>query len=102
MDLLVAIEPLIKGIHFFAAFVLVVSILLQPGKGGGLGAAFGVGASETLFGAQGSAKFLAKITVIGALVFLGTSMSLALVAKTQSFGGGGAPSVVETAAPPVP
>lgn len=94
IEILVMLEPVIKVVHILAAVIVVVSVLLQAGKGAGLGAAFGVGSSQTLFGAQGSGHFLSRITMAGAIVFLLTSMSLALVAKDQSLSQRG-PSVID-------
>lgn len=93
-ELLLTLSPVIKGVHVLTSIVLVVSILLQAGKGTGLGAAFGVGSSQTLFGAQGSGHFLSRVTIVGALIFLVTSMSLAFIAKDQSLGETG-PSVID-------
>ena len=55
-------QTLILSIHIFLAIALIVLILVQHGKGADAGAAFGSGASSTVFGAQGSASFLTKIT----------------------------------------
>ena len=58
-------------------------ILVQHGKGADAGAAFGSGASSTVFGARGSATFLTKITTIIALIFFITSLSLAYFASNK-------------------
>ncbi|MBI5612759.1 MAG: preprotein translocase subunit SecG [Gammaproteobacteria bacterium] len=63
-------------VHVFAALGLVGLVLLQQGRGADMGAAFGSGASQTLFGASGSATFLSRITKIFALVFFCTSLLL--------------------------
>jgi len=101
MDTVIFLEPAITVFHLLIGIVLIVSVLLQPGKGAGLGAAFGVGTSDSLFGAQGSTSFLRKVTIVGATLFLMTSLSLALIAKNKIGAGTGAPSVVDTV-PPVP
>lgn len=63
-------------VHVFAALGLVGLVLLQQGRGADMGAAFGSGASQTLFGASGSATFMSRITKIFALVFFCTSLLL--------------------------
>ncbi len=63
-------------VHVFAALGLIGLVLLQQGRGADMGAAFGSGASQTLFGASGSATFLSRITKIFALVFFCTSLLL--------------------------
>lgn len=69
-------------IHLFLSIVLVVSILLQAGKGGGLAAAFGGGGpSETVFGGRGAATFLTKLTTVVGILFFITSFSLALLSR---------------------
>jgi preprotein translocase subunit SecG len=71
---------------------------LQHGKGADAGAAFGSGASGTVFGARGSANFLSRATAICATVFFLASLSLAYVVQGRK-----APdSVVDSVAPPAP
>ena len=70
-------QTIILSIHIILAISLVVLILVQHGKGADAGAAFGSGASSTVFGAGGSATFLTKITTVIALSFFLTSLSLA-------------------------
>ncbi len=69
-------ETVIWVIHILVAAVLVGLILLQHGKGADMGAAFGSGASGSLFGATGSANFLSRATAILATTFFLTSMGL--------------------------
>ncbi len=64
-------------LHVFVAASLIGLILLQRGKGAEAGAAFGAGASGTVFGAQGSANFLSHTTAVLAAVFFMTSLTLA-------------------------
>jgi preprotein translocase subunit SecG len=68
--------------HVFLSLVLVVAILLQAGRGGGLAAAFGGGGpTETVFGGRGAATFITKLTqVVGVLFFL-TSFTLAFMSR---------------------
>jgi preprotein translocase subunit SecG len=68
-------------IHVLLAIGMVGLILLQQGKGADAGAAFGSGASSTVFGSQGSASFLSRTTAILAALFFVTSLSLAYLAK---------------------
>jgi len=68
---------IILVIHVMVAMALIGLILVQRGKGAEIGAAFGSGASQTLFGSQGSASFLTRTTAVLATVFFATSLSLA-------------------------
>lgn len=68
---------IILVVHVLVAMALVVLILIQRGKGAEIGASFGSGASQTLFGSQGSASFLTRTTAALAAVFFATSLSLA-------------------------
>jgi len=65
-------------IHIIVCLMLIAIVLLQSGKGAELGAAFG-GSSQTLFGSRGAATFLSKLTTIAAIVFMITSLTLAVV-----------------------
>ncbi len=67
-------------IHVFLAVGLVGLVLIQHGKGADAGAAFGSGASSTVFGARGSASFLTRATAILAALFFATSLALAYFA----------------------
>jgi len=80
-------------VHVLVAIALVGLILLQHGKGADMGAAFGGGASGSLFGASGSANFLSRTTAVLATVFFLTSMGLTYFAAKSH-----APAIV---APPV-
>lgn len=64
-------------IDVLACAGLISLILLQHGKGADVGAAFGSGASQTVFGSQGSASFLTRTTAVLALVFFAASLGLA-------------------------
>ncbi|MCX7945059.1 MAG: preprotein translocase subunit SecG [Deltaproteobacteria bacterium] len=66
---------LVTIIHVIVGIFLILVVLLQGGKGAGLGAAFG-GSSQTVFGASGASSFLAKLTAIAASLFVITSISL--------------------------
>ncbi len=64
-------------IHLLVAVGVVALVLIQQGKGADAGAAFGGGASSTVFGSQGSSSFLTRATGILATIFFITSLSLA-------------------------
>ncbi len=63
-------------IHLLVALVLVVIVLLQSGKGADIGAAFGGGSSQTVFGGRGAATFLSKLTLAAAVLFMVSSLIL--------------------------
>lgn len=67
----------IVSIHITAAVILVLTVLLQAGKGAGMGAAFG-GSSTSVFGARGPATLISKITCVAAVVFMCTSLNMAI------------------------
>jgi preprotein translocase subunit SecG len=64
-------------IHIFVCIALIMIVLLQTGKGTDMGAAFGGGSSQTLFGSSGASTFLSKATTVVAVVFMLTSLTLA-------------------------
>ena len=74
---------LILMIHVIVAVVLIGLVLIQHGKGAEIGAAFGSGASNTLFGSQGSKGFLFKLTGGLAMTFFATSLMLSYLVSTQ-------------------
>lgn len=74
---------LLLMLHVCVAVVLVALVLLQQGKGADMGASFGAGASNTVFGSQGTGGFLFRLTASLALVFFLTSLGLSFVVSTQ-------------------
>jgi preprotein translocase subunit SecG len=70
-------------IHTLVCLFLIAVVLLQSGKGAEIGAAFG-GSSQTIFGSRGAASFLSKLTTVSAVVFMITSLSLAIVTNKGS------------------
>ena len=64
-------------IHVVVCIALIMIVLLQTGKGADMGAAFGMGSSQTLFGSTGAGGFLTKATTVAAIVFMLTSLTLA-------------------------
>lgn len=73
-------RELIIVIDILAALGLVFLVLLQQGKGADMGAAFGSGASQTLFGSRGTANFLTRTTAVLAVIFFGANLALAYLA----------------------
>src|SRR5262252_7777696 len=70
-------------VHVFVCGFLILVVLLQAGKGGGVGIAFGGAGSQTVFGSSGAGNFLTKLTSITAFVFLVTSLGLAHYSSQQ-------------------
>lgn len=77
-------ESLIIFIHVIAAIAITGLVLIQQGKGADMGASFGSGASQTIFGSAGSGNVLTKSTSIMAAVFFITSLGLAIIARQQA------------------
>jgi preprotein translocase subunit SecG len=68
-------------VHVFVCAFLVLVVLLQAGKGGGVGIAFGGGGSQTVFGSSGAGNFLTKMTAICATIFFLNSLALAYLSS---------------------
>ena len=68
---------LIVVLHIVVSVALILIILLQTGKGADIGAVFGGGSSQTLFGSSGPTSFLSKLTAAAAVIFMLTSLFLA-------------------------
>ena len=77
-------QTILTALQVFLSLGLIGLVLIQHGKGADAGAAFGSGASATVFGAQGSGSFLTRITAILAALFFLTSMALAYYATQAS------------------
>jgi preprotein translocase subunit SecG len=71
-------------VHTLIALFLIVLVLLQRGKGADAGAAFGAGASGTVFGSRGSASFFSRATAVLATLFFVSSLGLAYLSSQQS------------------
>lgn len=71
-------------IHVIVCIALIMIVLLQTGKGADMGAAFGGGGSQTLFGSSGASTFLSKSTTFAAIVFMLTSLCLAYVSSDRT------------------
>ena len=78
-----SLQTILLVVQVLVAVSLIGLILIQHGKGADAGAAFGSGASSTVFGSQGSSSFLTKATAILAFVFLANSLSLAYIASRR-------------------
>lgn len=98
------IHSIILVVHVLAGAGVVGLVLLQHGKGADMGAAFGSGASGSLFGATGSANFLSRATAVLAAVFFLTSLGLSYVSNSRPAAASGSvmDSVPATAVPAAP
>ncbi len=77
-------EQIIIISHLLVALVIIGLIMLQQGKGADMGASFGAGASQTLFGSTGSSNVLTRATAWLVAAFFATSFGLALLAKNAA------------------
>ncbi|MEO0420982.1 MAG: preprotein translocase subunit SecG [Pseudomonadota bacterium] len=75
------IQKLLLVAHVLIALGIIAFVLIQRGKGAEAGAAFGTGASGTVFGSRGSASFLTRTTSVLATAFFATSLALAFFAN---------------------
>lgn len=78
------LETVVIVFHLLGALGVVALVLMQQGKGAEAGASFGAGASNTVFGSQGSATFLSKFTAILAACFFLSSLGLGYFAKEKA------------------
>ena len=76
------LHTILMTVHIIAGISVIGLVLLQHGKGADMGAAFGSGASGSLFGATGSANFLSRVTAVLAAVFFLTSLGLSYIATS--------------------
>ncbi len=77
-------DQIILIVHLLLALAIIGLIMLQQGKGADMGASFGAGASQTLFGSDGSGNVLTRATAILVALFFATSFGLALLATQRS------------------
>ncbi len=70
-------------LHLLVALGLILIVLLQSGKGADIGAAFGGGSSQTVFGGRGAATFLSKMTTALAVLFMVTSIVLTILSAQR-------------------
>lgn len=78
------VQTVVLVTHVLIAVLIVGLVLLQRGKGAEAGAAFGAGASGTVFGARGSANFLSRSTAVLATMFFLSSLTLAFFSGQRS------------------
>lgn len=76
-------ESVLLVVHVVIALVIVGLIMIQQGKGAEMGASFGGGGSQTVFGAAGSGNFFSRMTAILVAIFFATSFTLAMLAKSN-------------------
>jgi preprotein translocase subunit SecG len=74
------LQTFLNILHVFVCFFLILVVLLQQGRGGGLGSALG-GATAQVFGGRGAGNFMTRLTAICAIIFMGTSVSLAYLSS---------------------
>jgi preprotein translocase subunit SecG len=91
---------LVVVVQVLSALLIIALVLLQHGKGADMGAAFGSGASGSLFGATGSSNFMSKSTGVAAAVFFSATLALSFMAseRNSTVGGG----VMQNVTVPVP
>ena len=89
-------SPILIIIHLVVCVALIMIVLLQTGKGADMGAAFGGGSSQTLFGSTGASTFLSKLTTIAAIVFMLTSLVLAYMSTRRT-----GDSIMPDSVPPI-
>ncbi len=89
---------LLMVLQVLSALGVILLVLLQHGKGADMGAAFGGGASGSLFGASGSANFLSRFTAVLAVAFFASTLVLAMVGHGRTE----APASVMQGTPPAP
>jgi preprotein translocase subunit SecG len=101
-DMMNYLQSLVLVLHVLIAAALCGFVLLQHGKGADMGAAFGSGASGSLFGASGSANFLSRSTAVLATVFFVTSVGLTYFASLHGTAQGVMDKTVTEKAAPAP
>lgn len=77
-------EQIVLIVHLVLALAIIGLVLLQQGKGADMGASFGAGASQTLFGSDGSGNVLTRATAWLAALFFATSFGLAMIATQKT------------------
>jgi preprotein translocase subunit SecG len=91
---------LIVMVQVISALAIIGLVLIQHGKGADMGAAFGSGASGSLFGASGSSNFMSRSTGVAAAIFFSTTLALASMSGQRNSATGG--GVMERAAATAP
>ena len=75
--------PFVVALHIVLCLFLIMIIMLQPGKGGDVGAAFGSGLTGSVFGPRGPAGLLQRATTVVAVLFMATSLTLAIFSNAR-------------------
>ncbi len=98
------LEAVLLSLLVLDAIALTVLVLLQQGKGADVGAAFGSGSANTMFGSAGGAPFLTKLTAWFAIGFFAIAFALAFIAKERAEAAGtlGIPTASESGVPTAP
>lgn len=73
---------LILALHIFVCFLLIIAILIQPGKGSDISSALGGGIASDIFGPGAPANIMNKITTVLVIIFMLTSISLTILSKS--------------------
>lgn len=76
-------ESVLLVVHVVVALAILGLIMLQQGKGAEMGASFGAGSSQTVFGPAGSGNFFSRLTAVMVTVFFATSVTLAILSKER-------------------
>ena len=90
-------NTLITVLHVLAAFCLILTVLLQAGKGAAMGSGLGGGGGQAMFGSSGAGNFLTKLTTGIAILFMVTSLTLATISNKKKTS-----SVIQGIEEPVP
>ncbi|NMM28493.1 MAG: preprotein translocase subunit SecG [Glaciimonas sp.] len=89
-------------VQILSALAIIALVLLQHGKGADMGAAFGSGASGSLFGASGSSNFLSRSTGLAAVIFFSATLALAYFGNKGSLKTGGVMDTLPATSIPAP
>lgn len=92
-------STIVVVVQVLSALAIIGLVLLQHGKGADMGAAFGSGASGSLFGATGSSNFLSKSTAAAAILFFGATLALAFIGNRPVASNGVMDRLPATSAP---
>jgi len=93
------VHTFLSVLHVVVGLFLILVVLLQAGKGAAMGASLGSAGSQAMFGSSGAGNFLTKLTTGAAIIFMVTSLSLAVV-STKADDGSVIKEVEETTSPP--
>jgi preprotein translocase subunit SecG len=77
------VHTFLTVLHIIVGLFLILVILLQAGKGAAIGASLGSAGSQAMFGSSGAGNFLTKLTTAAAIIFMVTSLSLAVISSKR-------------------